>query len=565
MATTSITTSGATALSGVFSGIDTSVLIQQAIAVASKPLNRLQTRKTQAQTRQSYLQSLQGNFTSLQSQANSLRDIASIRGVSASSSDQAVVSLSASAGAIEGSYDVEVNQLAAAERKVHAGVASKTDVLGSPGQFVYSYNGTTRTIQTSGTTTLEGLAALINNDSSNPGVVASIIHYDSGDGLAYHLVLGGRNTGADHAITVEAQTTLAGFGPGGDWTVSQAARNAQVRLDGYPAGGWIQSDSNSVSGLIPNVTLNLGKIGSASVSLSRDTSSLKSGLSNLVSIYNRIVDTLDTLAGYNATTKTGGVFQGDSTVTGLIAGARALMVQVRAGFVEGTDPYTSPSLIGLDMDKQGHLSVDSDKLNQALADNHEAVLSLVAASGSGGVSSSDIQFTSALSSTTPGSYQLKVVYDGDGNIAEAYYRTDDQTSQWRAATVNGNEITGASGSPEQGLNIMVVTPQPGQTMTYDVQVKQGFAGALHDITSAQLDPANGTFAVKSGQLDTEISSLDKQIAFQQDRLAKREATLRAQYSRMEAALAKMDSMKSAVDALTSAVANTWNTLSNSKN
>jgi flagellar hook-associated protein 2 len=553
---------GTTSLSGVLSGIDSEVFVTQALAVARKPLDKLLAQKTQTQNKQVTFENLQNLFTSLKSQADSLRSMAAIRGVTASTSDQGIVGLTASTGAIEGSYGIEINQLAAAERKVHAGVASKTAALGSAAQFVYTYNGTTRTVRTSDTTTLEDLADLINNDSGNPGVAASILQYDSGDGLAYHLVLGGRNTGADHTITIEAQTTLAGFGAGGNWTVTQSARNAQVRLDGYPAGGWIESESNSVTGIIPNVTLELKQIGTATVTLSRDSSQVASGLSSLVSTYNAIVDNLDSIAGYDDQTKKGGIFQGDSTVTGLINGARDLMVRVASGFVNGTDPYTTPASIGLELDKDGHLALDSATLNEALGADYDAVLSLIAASGSGTVSSGDIQFTSALSSTTPGSYQTKIVYDGDGNITEAYFRKNDSSDSWRAATVDGNAITGALGSPEQGLNILVVTPQPGQTEIYDVEVKQGFAGALYDATAAQLDPVSGTFEVKSGQFDLAISSLDKQIELQQTRLTAKEDRLRAQYARMETTLAKLQSFKGAFDALISSIESNVNNSNN---
>lgn len=553
---------GTTSLSGVFSGIDSEVFVKQALAVARKPLDNLLARKAQTQNKKVTLENIQNLFTNLKSQADSLRGMAAIRGVTASTSDQSIVALTASAGAIEGSYGIEINQLAAAERRVHAGVASKTAAIGGAAQFVYTYNGTARTIQTSDTTTLEGLRDLVNDDSGNLGVSASILQYDSGDGLAYHLVLGGRNTGVDHTITVEAATTLAGFEAGGNWTVSQAARNAQVRLDGYPAGGWIESESNSVAGMIPNVTLEFKRVGTAAVTLSRDTSQISSGLSNLVSAYNAIVDNLDSVAGYDDQAKKGGVYQGDSTVTGLISGARDLLVRVASGFVSGMDPYTTPASIGLELDKDGHLALDSAKLNEALVSGYDAVLSLIAASGGGTVSSGDVQFSGALSSTTPGSYQVKLIYDGDGNVTEAHFRKNDASDGWRAAVVEGNQITGASGSPEQGLNILVVTPQAGQTMTYDVEVRQGFAGALYNATAAQLDPVSGTFQVKAGQLDLTIASLDKQIELQQDRLTAKEERVRAQYLRMETALAKLESMKSAFSALISSVASSMNSSNN---
>ena len=553
---------GTTSLSGVLSGIDSEVFVTQALAVARKPLDKLLARKALTQNKQVTFENLQTLFTSLKSQADSLRSMADIRGVTASTSDLDIVGLRASTGAIEGSYGIVINQLAAAERRVHAGVADKTAALGDAAQFVYIYDGTTRTIQTSGTTTLEGLRDLINADTGNPGVSASILQYDSGDGLAYHLVLGGRNTGVDHTITVEAATTLAGFGAGGNWTVTQAARNSQVRLDGYPAAGWIESESNSVAGLIPNVTLELKQVGAATVTLSRDSSQVVTGLSNLASTYNAIVDNLDSIAGYDDQTKKGGIFQGDSTVTGLISGARNLMIQVASGFVNGTDPYTTPASIGLELDKDGHLALDSTKLNEALGADYNAVLSLIAASGSGTVSSGDIQFTSALSSTTPGSYQIKLIYDGAGIITEAYFRKNDSSDLWRAAAVEGNAITGASGSPEQGLNILVVTPKPGETKIYDIEVKQGFAGALYDTAAAQLDPVSGPFEVKTSQFDLAISNLDTQIELQQARLTAKEDRLRAQYIRMETALAKLEGFKSAFTALMSSIESSMNNSNN---
>jgi flagellar capping protein FliD len=214
------------------------------------------------------------------------------------------------------------------------------------------------------------------------------------------------------------------------------------------------------------------------------------------------------------------------------------------------------------MDKAGHLSLDSATLNEALGADYNAVLSLIAASGSGTVSSSDIQFTSALSSTTPGSYQIKLIYDGAGIITEAYFRKNDASDEWRAAEVDGNAITGASGSPEQGLNILVVAPKPGETKIYDIEVKQGFAGALYDTAAAQLDPVSGPFEVKTSQFDLAISNLDTQIELQQARLTAKEDRLRAQYIRMETALAKLEGYKGAFTALMSSIESSMNNSNN---
>lgn len=545
---------GTNSLGGVLSGIDYEVLITQTMAVASRPLNTLNARLAQTQAKQSALTSLKATFSAFETQVSSLSDMAALRGVKASTSDQAVVGITGSAGAFEGTHDIEVNQLAAAETRVHAGLASDTAAIGSAAQFVYTYDGVTRTVQTEDTTTLAELVDLINDDSSNPGVQASIIQYDSGDSLAYHLVLRGQQTGADYGITIEASTTLTGFDSGGaNWTVSQAARNAQVRIDNYPAGDWIESDTNAVGDLIPNVTLDLKSAGSASIALTRDTAGLRNGLTSLVDAYNAIVNNIDELTGYDEVTETSGIFQGDSTVTGLIHQIRELLITPAAGFDVAHDSYTTPGSIGLEMDKDGQLSLDLAVLDEAMADDYEGVLSLVAAAMAGNVDSSDIQFTSALSSTTAGTYELKVVYDAGGNVSEAYYRTKDGSDDWEAATIDGFSITGADNRAEEGLNVLVVNSQTSQTVTYEVRVKQGFAGALYDTASAQLDSETGAFEVRDDQFDLAISNLQDQIERQEYRLEQREERLRAQYLRMETALAKLESMRGAFDALISSV------------
>jgi hypothetical protein len=182
------------------------------------------------------------------------------------------------------------------------------------GQFVYTYNGVTRTLAATSTTTLQNLVDLINKDSGNPGVTASILDYDvSGDpDKRFHLVLSGGDSGQDYGITIGAGTTVAGFAPGANWTQTQAAVNAQIRVDGYPAGNWIERSSNTISDVIPGVTINLVSPGTASVTLTRSTSQLNEEMTNLVNIYNGIATQVKKYTGYNTDTKTGGVLEGDS-------------------------------------------------------------------------------------------------------------------------------------------------------------------------------------------------------------------------------------------------------------
>jgi flagellar hook-associated protein 2 len=212
--------------------------------------------------------------------------------------------------------------------------------------------------------------------------------------------------------------------------------------------------------------------------------------------------------------------------------------------------------IGLEIDRDGHLSLDSETLTEALTDNYFAVLSLVGAVGTGGSSDSAIQFNSAASSTTPGVYEVKVEFDGTGTITAAYMRGEGET-EWREATVDGTVITGATDNPEQGLTTTFVwdgvTTSP---ITAEVRVQQGFAGGIYDEMDEMLDPVDGTLALKVERYEKAISDLDDRIESWEDRLDVREEALREKYARLEANMARLDSMRAAVDALVSSLAQT---------
>jgi flagellar hook-associated protein 2 len=113
---------GSLALTGIFSGIDTGAFVTAAMAMARGPLNRLQAQKAEWQAKTSALSGIEGRMEDLQSLVGNLRSTTGLRSVTATSSDQDVLLVTASSGATEGVHDIVVNQLAYAEKEVHAGV-----------------------------------------------------------------------------------------------------------------------------------------------------------------------------------------------------------------------------------------------------------------------------------------------------------------------------------------------------------------------------------------------------------------------------------------------------------
>lgn len=423
------------------------------------------------------------------------------------------------------------------------------------GQFVYSYNGVQRTIYTTAETTLGDLVDLINNDADNPGITASTLEYEVDADHRFHLVLSGNQTGSDYAITVDAATTLAAFAPGAAWTQTQAASNSRIRVDGYPAEAWIERSGNSISDVIPGVTVTLQGTGTTTINQARNTQQLATDLGNLVSVYNGIVQVMKDNTGYDADAHVSGVLQGDSTVTSMLAQVRNALTGAVKGFDGAAGEMTMAVDIGLTIAKDGTMSLDTAKLNEALSDDYYGVLNLLGAVGKGNSSSQFVQFSSA-GSADAGAYEVQVDFDAAGIVTAARIRLKGE-AEWRDATVSGNMITGTSGSAESLLKLTAVADasKAGTAYTQDatIRIREGFAGVLYDLTDAMLKPTYGTFARKTGEYDATLERLAKQIEAQQDRLVEKEGRLKAKYARLEATLAKLDSQRGAFEALTSSL------------
>jgi flagellar hook-associated protein 2 len=190
-------------LTGLVTGIDTAALIEQLMTIERRSLNIYENRKTTWEERKDALSTLESKLSNLRSSVRALSDADELRAFSVASSDSDKLTAEASYNAFEGNHTVIINQLANAERSVHTTGKEYAEDLVGAGTFIYSYNHQETTITTTATTTLEDLVGLINNDANNPGVTASLLHYNN----AYHLVLNGNEAGTDYKISINSSST----------------------------------------------------------------------------------------------------------------------------------------------------------------------------------------------------------------------------------------------------------------------------------------------------------------------------------------------------------------------
>jgi flagellar hook-associated protein 2 len=192
-------------LPGLSSGIDTSVLITQLMTIESRRLATYQVKQKSYDAQITALEGVRTKVSALKSATTALADADNLDIFSTSSSDTDKLTISASSEANPGSHSIEVNQLATTETWIQdtSTFSYKTDYVGD-GEFVYTYNHQSRAITTvEDETTLQDLVNLINNDSNNPGVTASLLYH----GGKYHLMLSGREAGEDYQISVDSKYT----------------------------------------------------------------------------------------------------------------------------------------------------------------------------------------------------------------------------------------------------------------------------------------------------------------------------------------------------------------------
>ncbi len=338
-----------------------------------------------------------------------------------------------------------------------------------------------------------------------------------------------------------------------DFTETQSAANAQIRVDGYPSTGWIERESNTITDAITGVTLELKSTSPSTVTITinPDIESVKSKIHDFVDAYNDVKTFINQNASYDEATSTAGPLLGNYAVDMVESTLRDIVISPAAGFQDGTDSYTVLGHIGIestvtggDKDSLGTLTVDDSKLEDALAADFEGAIELLAAAFSGASDSTYLTFYQASSTlTTPGMYDVEVDFDASGNITAARMKLTTE-STFRSATVNAPYVIGTSGNPEDGLWVKAEWDGVSTTQSAVVRVKQGIAGAIADAIEEMTDFQDGIITnVKDSYKDT-VDGLEEAIRKEEERLELIRERLTRQYAQVETYLASLKGLSS---------------------
>jgi flagellar hook-associated protein 2 len=362
--------------------------------------------------------------------------------------------------------------------------------------------------------------------------------------------------------------TLANF-TDATFTQTQAAQNALIKVDGYPtnAAEWIGRQTNSISDVIAGVTLNLqastetapgsGVYNSLSVSLTRNTETLKENLKAMINAYNAITTYIKEKTTYNADAKTMGLLSDNysiSTISTLITSPLRSM----AGGFTSSDPFTTPQDVGMKINADGTLELDNETFDEAVSKDYNAVLNLIGTQQVGSSFGGDaayLSFYGASQYTDAGSYDVEVTKSG-GTISARIKTTSESWSQARNMTVTGNSLYGnnersSSGdplNPEYSMVLTVGADAPDGVLTTTVNVRQGFGDNLYDMVTEMLK-SKGRIDLAKRSISDQITKQQNRMETEQTRLEKYEQRLKLKYARLESMLSSLQQQMSSVKAM----------------
>ena len=346
------------AFSGKTSGIDVSTIVSELMQVEDQPEVQLQNQQSTIGAEVNALTSMSTQLSTLYDSVNSLKDFdGALSQFTTGSTDSAIVSAAADDTAVAGTHSVTVSRLATTSSSYSDYIPSGSSLAGSEIDIKYGPDPgnplNTDTIDIpSGDTTLQQAASYINGGSY--GVTASVVTDSHGS----RLVLTSNTSGAAGNLTVTSSGT--------NFT-SAAGVDAALTVDGVP----VDSSSNTVTGAITGVTLSLGAADSDTpvlISVQPDTTQASQAIQSFVSAYNALMSSINGQYTLDANGNEG-VLAGDSMLRTL----QSQLLGLVGTSVSGVGQYVNLQSMGIEMQNDGTLQINSSVLSQALSSNYADV------------------------------------------------------------------------------------------------------------------------------------------------------------------------------------------------
>lgn len=371
-----------TTVSGVGSGIDTQSIVTSLVNADKAPKQlQINSQSQKATTTLSSIGKIQAALDAFRGALTTMGTDNSFSGLTGTSSNEAVATMTAGAGASNGSFSLVVNQLATPSKLSTVSFAGgQTTVVNkttTATTLTMSQSGKNYDLSVPPNATLQQVRDSINSQFSTAGLSANILTDSSGS----RLILTSTNGGVGSDITMSGNS---GIDTG--YTVVSPPQNAKYTIDGIAAESKTNNIADAVSGISiklltvsPTVTANdqteNPKRTAATISVSTSTTALKSGVKGFVDTYNALLKAMNT---ETAVTKDATGNSVAATLTGDPT-LRTLQSALRNEFnaLSGSGTLKSLAQFGISTDQStGLLTIDDKQWGAAALTNAADITSI---------------------------------------------------------------------------------------------------------------------------------------------------------------------------------------------
>ena len=478
--------------------------------------------------------------------------------------------------------------------------------LESPPDLEYTYKGNDGTNETFTLASGSSITDVI-KELNNKGVNAEVVYKDAGGNeqtiSIADIASGTKSLDPDTEYTLRIHDgVLSGPGVSGqvvqsdNWSIQKAC-NAIYNVDNWPMD--LESDSNTVTGVIEGVTFNLHDVGEARLTIATDANSVQESIQTFIDTVNNVLATVIAFTKFdeNAETTTndpdkktesnysmsqltsqkGGILQGNYGVQLFDSRFTSVLTGVPAGFKnmeDKDDPLsgdwvanlanlgikvcsdeTSENygllMIGAPSAISGLTTMDQENYTEMLSEHMDSVIDFFCGPSTPGTSdTANFRYASSLNGITKaGTYDVTYTVDKNGNITDVYIGGERATND---STMGSNYFSVASGDAK-GAAIYIDNLEPG-THSGTLRIKTGLIDTVDQFMKAELtyvdtgDSINddsialkaqngGLMILQANYLDI-MESIDAKIDREQDRLATWEQHQKDKFARLQTLLSQ---------------------------
>lgn len=358
-------------IDGLVSGLDTTTLINNLMAIEAGPQALLKMEQSTAQNVSAALLGINTRILSLSAAATIAATPASWASFTATSSSSSVAATTTTA-AKAGSITFAVDAVATRQVSLTAAVTDGSQLTADnpPTLTIQKANGDLVTF-TAASNSLSDIAAAING--AGAGVSATAVRVNSGSPASYRLQFTAGTTGTDGAFQVyvgDSAAVTAGTAAQLDTSVATTPQDAQITLwKGTLYAQSFTQSSNTFTGLMTGVDVTVSQPTAAgetvTVDVAADASRVSDLAKNVIGTLTLVMQDIDsrtattTVTNADGTTSVkGGLLTGDTSTSRF----RNQLMQAATYPVNGV----SPSSVGIIVGKDGSVTFDADKFASAL-------------------------------------------------------------------------------------------------------------------------------------------------------------------------------------------------------